>query len=246
MRVSRLVVRGLAVAWALLAAGAADPEVRDGLELYRRLEYDRAVVVLGQALRRTDVTAEDRRAGLEALAFAYTAIGAEREAEETFHQLLDRVPSYALGADQSPRFRDAFRRAQSTWEEGRRVGITLNPDPDRCAVELSGDPDRVGEVVTVAERQDLARLTCDAARCSGERPEVPFWIEVRDHRGTVLGRFGPWPAKPSARPSASEAFLPWWAWVAVGAAAAGLGATVLVLSSPVEPPPGSLGTLRLP
>ena len=47
-----------------LVIAAVDPDVAEGLSLYQRLKYDRAVVALGRALAKHELPREDRIAAL--------------------------------------------------------------------------------------------------------------------------------------------------------------------------------------
>lgn len=221
--------------------GASDPDVSRGLSLFRALEYDRAVVVLGRALVREDLTRDDRLEGLEALAFSYTILQDGVHAEETFHRLLDLQPSYEVPASQSPRLRESFAEARTTWLAGRKITVTVIPDPSDVRAQLGGDPGRVGQVVARTEAGEATRLDCKAGRCTGPKPDATFTVEVRDHVGTVLATAGPF--EPRDDPGGP---LPWWGWAIAGAGVVGGAAIVLLLASPSDAPPGDLGTLRLP
>lgn len=241
MTAPHFLARAPLIVLAVVCLGAADPEVDRGLSLFKALEYDRAVVILGRALSRTDLSRADRIEALQALAFSYTILQDEVHARETFHRLLDLEPSYEVPSSQSPRYREAFAKARTTWIEGRKVRFTLEDDPTQIIGILSGDPARVGEVVAKTDRGEASAIRCTKERCSGERPDVPFTIEVRDHNGTVLEASGPYDPVGER-----EGVLPWWAWAAIGAGIVGGGVMVLVAASPGDPPAGSLGSLQLP
>lgn len=220
----------------------ADPEVLGGLSLLERLEYDRAVVVLGRALTRSDLSRSDRLAGLEALAFAYTILDDRVHADETFADLLDFAPTYQVAAGRSPRLRDGFTRGKKAWEAGRQVGFSLDPTAADVAGTLSGDPRRLGEVRVRTEDGVSEALRCEGSACRGSRPEESFHVELVDHAGTVLATAGPY----EGRSVPGSALLPWWVWVAIGVGAVGMSAVVIAAASPGDPPAGTLGTIQLP
>ncbi len=239
---------GVAAPLLLLAVALAgnpltsDPEIKSGLGLLEKLEYDRAVVVLGRALTRSDLPKVDRVAGLEALAFAYTILDDRVHADETFCELLDVYPEYRIVPSRSPRLRDAFARAKALWTRGREVAFTLDPRAPDLAGTLSGDPRRLGAVRARSDDGELLPLACDGATCRGPRPRARFRVELEDHAGTLLATAGPFDGDDRR----SDTAWPWWAWVAVGVGAVGLGAVVVGVASPGEPPDGTLGTMRLP
>jgi len=233
----------LLLAVVLLGAGPkpADVEIARGLELFERLDYDRAVVVLGRALTRPNVAHADRLIGLEALAFSYTILEDAVHAEETFHRLLDVAPDHQIDKARSPRLRNAFRYAKASWVEGRNVALALDPTAPEVAGTLSGDPRRLGAVVVISEDGETWSLRCEGTTCRGPKPAARFRVDLRDHAGLVLATAGPFEGTPPP-----SRVLPWWAWVAIGVAAAGTTALVIGVAQPGDPPPGSLGTLQLP
>jgi len=223
----------------LLVLVAAHPEVEQGLGLFDRLEYDRAVVVLGRALTREDLSREERVTALETLAFAYAILGDHVNAERAFHRLLDLAPEHRVGGNRSPRLREAFEAAKTSWETGRRIELVVEPDPDRVVVNLgAGDPARVGSVV-LAEKTRTP-LSCTGRICRGARPDASFSVEVLDHQGAILASAGPFEGKPALH-------LPWWAWALIGAGAIAGGAAIgATLARDRDAPEGSLGRTRLP
>jgi hypothetical protein len=228
----------------LALAAAVDPEVTEGLELYRSLKYDRAVVVLGRALAKTNISDEDRHDALETLGFAYIVLGDEINAELTFHTLLDTAPSYAPDGRLSPRLRDAITAAKSSWSRGRAIQFRLTSSlaKNEIAGELEGgDPRRVGSVRTRELLGATAPVYCKARGCRGERPGGSFYIDVLDHAGTILHTSGP--HEPELSPEAT----PWWIYAAIVAGVVGGGIAIAVATSGgEEAPPGSLGKLQLP
>jgi hypothetical protein len=227
------------------AAIAVDPEVAEGLELYRGLKYDRAVVVLGRALAKSELPDSDRGEALETLGFAYTVLGDSVNAELTFHTLLDRDPEHALDAGLSPRLRDAFDSAKRSWTAGRHVRFKLASSlakKDLSGVLDGGDPRRVGSVVARDEdSKKTSPLYCKQRACRGERPDVPFFIDVADHHGTILDTSGP--HIPEVASDGPE----WWVYAAIAAGVVGGGIAISVaLANRGEAPAGSLGKLQLP
>jgi hypothetical protein len=226
------------------AAIAEDPEVREGLELYRELKYDRAVVVLGRALAKRDLPDVDRSVALETLGFAYTVLGDTVNAQLTFHTLLDRRPKHALDPALSPRLRDAFTEAKRSWTEGRKIRFQLTSGLEKkeLAGELvGGDPLRVGAVVARDESGVSSPLYCKDRACRGGRPDEVFFIDVADHRGTKLDTSGPF------TPVNTSEDTQIWIYAGIAAAVIGGGIALSVaLASGGDAPSGSLGRLQLP
>jgi hypothetical protein len=228
-----------------LSAVRTDPDVAQGLALYQGLDFDRAVVALQRALTKKEISREDRAKALETLAFAYTVLGDSIHAEHTFHVLLDEDPGYNVDPDLSPRLRSAFVQAKSTWIEGRRIAfaITSPLDQKELAGRLTtGDPERVGTVVARGDSGRIFALACQAAECRGERPDEPFYVDVRDHKRTLLFTIGPF--TPEVKEASSSPT--WWLWLAAGAAAVGGGVALGLALHKGEPPAGTLGRLQLP
>ena len=227
----------LAAVLCLAAGGSSD--ITQGLSLYEALEYDRAVVILGRALGRDDLGEDERTQGLQTLAFCYVVLDDDEQAEETFHALFDHHPAHRLGVDASPRLSQAYDHARATWAAGRRIQLDASAHGSMVSVTLTGDPRRVGRVVTVAGDRRAA-LVCQRDRCEGARPPEEFTVTALDHRGTPL-------ATSTALPGAGASVPTWMIWAAVGIAViAGGVAAGVAISRPGDPPEGNLGTLRLP
>jgi hypothetical protein len=230
-----------ALAWAAIAV---DPEVREGLELYRELKYDRAVVVLGRALAKRDLPDADRSLALETLGFAYTVLGDVVNAQLTFQNLLDRDPKHALDSTLSPRLRDAFTEAKRSWTEGRKIRFQITSvleKKDLSGELVGGDPQRVGAVVTRDQSGASSPLYCKDRACRGERPDDIFFIDVADHRGTKLDTSGPFtPVKTGEE-------TPIWFYAGIAAVVIGGGIALSVaLAGGGDVPSGALGRLQLP
>jgi hypothetical protein len=210
--------------------------------MYERLEYDRAVVALGRALTKTEVSRADRVKALETLGFAYTVLGDPVHAESSFSALLDLAPGHAVAASLSPRLRDAFDRARASWSEGRHVVFALTSslgDKDLVVVMSSGDPARVGSVAAREEHGRGEPLYCKGRECRGSRPDAPFYIDVRDHTNAMLTTGGPY------LPEQHQG-IAWWIWGSLALAAIGGGMALAFALRKDEAPPGSLGRLQLP
>lgn len=224
---------------AALALIAAHPDVERGLALFERLEYDRAVVMLGRALAEPDLPTADRLTALQTLALSYAVLDDETNATRTFHRLLDLSPRYEIDRAKSPRLVRAFDGARSAWVKGRNITFTLLDDSDRLEGTMTGDPERVGRVVAIDAAGVRTSLLCEGARCRCQRPTSQFTLEVYDHVGAILTRSGPHAA-------ASKSFPTWVIWAGIGAAVVAGGIATIVLVDGRSPPDGSLGRVNLP
>jgi hypothetical protein len=248
-------VFGLGLALVGLLAFAApsgsatrDPDVGAGLEAYRQLDFDRAVVTLGRALVRPDLSDFDRISALETLGFAYLILDDRVHAEESFHRLLDLDPAHEIPLASSPRLRSGFAAARASWLERRRIGFELADDPERLIGALRGDLARVGRVLVLDGAGNSEPMTCVARECRAERPSGAFWIEVRDHRGEILLRSGPFglPApNPSPSPADDDA-ASIWPWAALGVGLIGAAIASALILGAQRPAAGTLGRLDLP
>lgn len=225
--------------------GATDPDVEEGLALYKRLDYDRAVVALQRALTNQEISSEDRAKALETLGFAYTVLGDSVHAEHTFHVLLDENPAYTVDPDLSPRLRSAFVQAKGSWIEGRRLRLAITSPLDQkdLVVRLeTGDLARAGSIVIRGDSGKTTALACQGDTCHGERPDEAFYLDARDHHRTLLFTAGPFMPEVKSTSNAPT----WWLWVAAGAAAVAGGVALGVALHKNEPPAGTLGRLQLP
>jgi hypothetical protein len=221
---------------------AEDSDIRAGVAMYERLEYDRAVVALGRALTNPNLATADREKALEILGFAYTVLGDTVHAESAFSALLDLSPGHAVAASLSPRLRDAFEHARAMWSEGRHVVFALTSslrDKELVVVMSSGDPERVGSVVAREEHGSSQPLYCKGRECRGSRPDGPFYVDVRDHMNAMLTTGGPF------TPDQNQG-IAWWVWGSLALAALGGGVALVFALRREEAPPGSLGRLQLP
>lgn len=238
-------VLSLLTALALCASAIAqDADVREGLELYRSLQYDRAVVVLARALGKSRLSEADRAEALETLGFAYTVLGDGGNGELTFHALLDLEPQHTLDAGLSPRLRDAFSAAKKSWSAGRKLHFQLTSSLAKKELtgELQGgDPERAGAVTAREESGKTSPLYCQARACRGERPDEMFFVDVADHQGAILDSSGP------HEPELSSDGPPWWLYAVIAVGVLGGGVAISVaFSGRDDAPVGSLGKLQLP
>ena len=94
-------------------SGVRDPEVRGAIRDYEALSYDAVIPRLVKALSRQDLIESDRRYALAYLARTYAIFKRSAEAESTFHELLQRDPSFAPADSESPRIREAYVAAKA-------------------------------------------------------------------------------------------------------------------------------------
>jgi len=223
------------IALSILLAGASASGVDEGLVLFERLRYDRAVVVLQRALTEPDLSKHDRRRGLEGLAFAYVVLEDRVNATKAFHRLLDLDPDYQMPAHRSPRLVRAFEDAVASWHPTTALEVDVADDTVRITVR-GATPHRLA--LGAADGSQV-ELRCEARACAAVRPPASFHVHALAEDGSTIATAGPY--------AASGAGPPWWIWVGVGAAVVAGGVTAAVLLTRDDAPPeGDLGRLALP
>ncbi|HJL17973.1 MAG TPA: hypothetical protein RMH99_20070 [Sandaracinaceae bacterium LLY-WYZ-13_1] len=139
------------------APAAAQPAVEEQLSSIRELifaaRFSDAVGAARAYLDRTDLSAEDRNAGLEVLAIAQIANRQNDEAEQTLRRLYARDPGHRLNdPDASPPVISAFARARESAPDPITVRIHHDPptltrrEPPTLEVRLGAGDDAVSEV----------------------------------------------------------------------------------------------------
>jgi hypothetical protein len=132
-----LATLGAAVPGAVHAQRAPEASVESGdpnaglariRELVTYARYDDAVAAAERFLGRTDLTAAQRNAGLEALAICQVAMRRDDDARRTLERLYGRDPQHRLSdADASPRVQSAFARVRDARPARAEVRIEVAP-----------------------------------------------------------------------------------------------------------------------
>ena len=114
-------------------------------------DYDKATAEATKYLRRSDLTAKERNAGLEVLAISFLANRDERKATPVLAALFSRDPEHRLGdPDASPVVQAGFARARERNKKLVKVTVqNLTPESHTA----SGPP-----LIKVRVREDLSAV----------------------------------------------------------------------------------------
>lgn len=153
----------LALLLALEAQAPAPDVVQDVERLVERLEFARVERLAEQALRRTDLSSEQRLVLLGALGTAQVVTGDLPRAEQAFRLALRERLSFELGPDTSPKILAVFRKVQ---REELELAASLEASERRKLL------------ATIALEPRLA------SPVAGGRP-LKLAVDVRDPHGVV-------------------------------------------------------------
>ncbi len=167
-----IVAAFVAAAWfapALASAQQAIPEtdnelLRQGLQLYEEMEYERSVETLSAALIRPGNSVGDQLLIFQTLGTLYVFLNRQQEAEVALERLLCIDGAFDFGEYASPRITQVFDRVRQQWQESG------SPCPDQVG---SGQPE-AAPVTMDHESPDTAN--------PGETLELQVSIEDPDLR----------------------------------------------------------------
>ncbi len=94
--------------------------LREGLELFEQVEYERAVEVLSAALLEQGNSAEELTMIYQTLGTLYVYLGRENEAEAALRRLCCAAPEFHFDEYASPRIREVYERVRTQWIEAGR------------------------------------------------------------------------------------------------------------------------------
>jgi hypothetical protein len=213
-------------------AAAVLARLRESVNFAR---YDEALASVRSFLARTDLSASQRNAALEALAIVQIATRAETDARATLEQLYRRDPQHRLSdADASPRVQSAFARARDAHPAVLPVRLEQAPldlrqrESPLVAVRIAIGADAVEEVrlayrvagdrrftrVVMAFEQGVARARIPVAGDPSRALAIDYFVEAVAPSLIPLGNLGsesePLVAQvPAARlPSAVQVVAP--------------------------------------
>jgi tetratricopeptide (TPR) repeat protein len=111
------------------AAAAKADLVARGRVLFDDQQYEESIQVLSAALLRPGKSKAQTLDIYRYLALNYITLNRREEAESAVRGLLAQEPTYALAANESPRFRDFFAATRSKWEAEGRPGLVVVAAP---------------------------------------------------------------------------------------------------------------------
>ncbi len=102
--------------------------------LFDDQQYEESIQTLSGALVRPSNTKAQKIEIYRLLALNYITLTKKDEAEAAVRALLSLEPTYALPANESPRFRDFFSAAKDKWEAEGRPGLVKESAPASAPV----------------------------------------------------------------------------------------------------------------
>jgi hypothetical protein len=135
MRVHLFALLALGVA---AAAQAGNPQLAQCKRLEAEFDYEGMLSECSAAAADPSTSKEERVEATRLLGFAHTALGDDASTQLWFLRLLVIDPEHELPSDVSPRFREAFARAQKTF--ATRGVVFVAHTPPSADVSLEGAP----------------------------------------------------------------------------------------------------------
>jgi hypothetical protein len=230
---------------ALLLTAAGNSYFEQGKAQYEAMNYSRAVERLVLARDSSTASSEERRAILELLALAQSALGDMPGVEKTYTELVTFDPHTPVPVSAAPKLRSAFVRAKTNLYPPPYVRMELLPaPPERLRVGVTDPWGKVSRVVlTLAEGGKPfvdSSAPVEAHVASFVRNPLlsaRFFIVAFDEsneaiatlgsREQPLERAGSWTEAPSAQEARSFGkSRSRWTWVLAGVAAVATGTAV--------------------
>jgi tetratricopeptide (TPR) repeat protein len=239
--------------------------VKRGLAAYGRLEYERALRLLGEAARSESLTREEKLAVWRTSGFCHVALDRPDEARQDFVRLLTIDPGQDLDARVSPRARAAFEQARGEVALRGAQAPSLHHLPE---LEDRFDPlaPREGETVRVSvchpgglarHAQLFHRLRGEAAYSRLEAdvddqgcvhlsipasavrpPALETYLVMLDASGTAIARAGnlATPHAVAVRSRPVPLHRRRWFWGVVGGVAGAVVLTAVVVGATLSAP----------
>lgn len=175
-----LVVSAL-VAWPVTSSAeqAAEFEtdnalLRQGLELFEAVEYERAVEVLSAALLEQGNDTQELVQIYRTLGTLYVYLGREAEAEAALRRLCCAAPEFQFDEYASPRIREVYSRVRAQWvEAGRQCESHATEEAapvtmDHLSPDVTGADEALDITVTIEDPEMRVATVVLFYRASGE------------------------------------------------------------------------------
>lgn len=139
------------------ATAPAQPQdlIAKGQLLFEDQQYEESIQTLSAALLRPSNTKEQKVEIYRLLALNYITLGRKDEADSAVRGLLVVKPDYQLPANESPRFRDFFKDAQTKWEAEGRPGLVKEKPVEKPVALRHGSPSSADKDKTIDLRARL-------------------------------------------------------------------------------------------
>jgi hypothetical protein len=214
----------------LVATPAVDPDVRQAIEFYDALEFERVIPLLQRALARPELSDADRIEALACLARTEAVYRHRQRAVRAFVKLLRLAPDYGLSTYESPLIQRAFEQAQ------QRLGVFSEESGMATDTPTDIEPPAVDDVLAAGE-SDL------------EEPPALEWtsipIPVPEESPYEL----PLTTETEPVPPKEAQGTSFWLIFGIVSGVVIAGAVAAAVIQPwrsSDPPAGTLGTLELP
>lgn len=218
MRSHRRAAFGLLAVLGALPAWSS-PYLEEGRRHYHALEFEEAIVQLEIARKVPTDDRSERFEVLDLLGRCYVATGRRAKAEAAFTDLLLADPQRALGADTSPRIREAFDAAKQRLYAADYVELRKVPSPaGELRFELVDPWRQVTEVALVVPGAPEERRTAARSFAFAFERDGGWTVEARDARGRVLDSKAMWTPAMGEPVVVEQRRVRTGAWVAGGAA----------------------------
>jgi hypothetical protein len=194
--------------------------IAKGQDLFDEQRYDESIQTLSAVVARKDIPPEQRIAALKLMAYNHIVLGNLGQAKGVVWSIYAEDEDYELGEEESPRFRDFFKKHKKSWIEAGRPGKATATEPVNVkikhsppaeaeaglAISLSGvveDPDAKVAQMRVYYRTGtdgkfefspvkftMRKFTVDIPADYVESPVVEYYIQALDGNGLPVATRG--------------------------------------------------------
>jgi len=205
--------------------------LKSGIDLYKKADFDEAILNLRKALD-LGLNTEEKVEAYKYLAFCYLAKAQMEEVKAELQQLLKLQPDYQLREEVSPKVRDAFEKAKDAFEKAKaekppRGAIFIKSIPEGALISLDGilQPSRTSTTLNgVSVGKHSLKLSLD-----GYADWNNDSILVRAGETTNVEAFLKTIGKPPRNgESATKRGSKKWLWATLGGAAVTGGVTAAI------------------
>lgn len=187
------------LAWSgVVRAEQTNPHLKEGIQLLKNMEDDRAVAALKKALSWPDNTPEIRAEIHLHLGIAHSNLVNRDAATASFRRALESDPQISLPGQTSPKIRRLFEQARAELEQERRSTPAPTPAPVQPAPPPPRDqPSHMGQywpawtalAVTVAAVTTGAILGALSSSAENEASDPALtYDEAKEHHDTAKSR----------------------------------------------------------